>query len=100
MQKKGIKIDMALLNDLQSELNAVLQKSASLQSDLSKIAQSISTGQSVIESILKKADEGKIKAKDLGIDTKQFDTIINAAKIRIKSFDLVKKSIVAQLSNL
>lgn len=100
MQKRAIKIDLAMIDDI----NARLQKAFNLydqQSLLIKAQMEIKKAKSEYENALKLSENGLQKVKELGIDSmsKSVENKVSEAKAGIsksgKLVDLIDKAITA-----
>lgn len=100
MQKRAIKIDLAMIDDI----NARSQKAFNLydqQSLLIKAQMEIKKAKSEYENALKLSENGLQKVKELGIDSmsKTFENKVSEAKAGIsksgKLVDLIDKAITA-----
>jgi hypothetical protein len=100
MQKKAIKVDFAMIDDI----NASLKKAFDLyeqQSPLIKAQMEIKKAKSEYENALKLAESGLQKVKELGMDSmsKSFESKVSEAKSGVskslKLIELIDKAITA-----
>jgi hypothetical protein len=100
MQKKAIKVDFAMIDDI----NTSLKKAFDLyeqQSPLIKAQMEIKKAKSEYENALKLAESGLQKVKELGMDSmsKSFENKVSEAKAGVskslKLIELIDKAITA-----
>jgi hypothetical protein len=93
-------IQFALIDDLKKELSALQTMGGSKASEISSISSSLLSGKTVALSLAQKAEKAIAQAKELGIDSAQFDFINKSAISYSKVLDLAAKNLVKYNSEL
>jgi hypothetical protein len=94
------KVELALIDDLKKELASLFDGGSKRASEISAIASSLQSAKSVGLSISEKADKASKMAKDLGLDSAQFDFIKNESLNYSKVLDITAKNLIKYNSEL
>lgn len=94
------KVELALIDDLKKELSSLFDGGQKRASDISSIASSLQSAKGVALQISEKADKASKMAKDLGLDSGQFDFIKNESLNYSKVLDAAAKNLIKYNSEL
>jgi len=94
------RLEFALVDDLKKELSALQSMGGSKASEISSISSSLLSGKTVALSLSQKAEKAITQAKELGIDSAQFDFINKSAIAYARVLDLTAKNLVKYNSEL
>jgi hypothetical protein len=94
------KVDLALVDDLKADLKALFDNGSKKANELSSIASSLQSGKTVAFQIVEKSKKAIAMAKELGLDTNDFDFVLKEADNYAKVLDSAAKNAIKYNSEL
>ena len=94
------KLDLALVDDLKADLKALFDNGSKKANELSAIASSLQSGKSVAFQIVEKSKKAIAMAKELGLETNEFDFVLKEADNYAKVLDAAAKNAIKYNSDL
>lgn len=94
------KVDLALVDDLKADLKALFDNGSKKANELSAIASSLQSGKSVAFQIIEKSKKAIAMAKELGLETNEFDFVLKEADNYAKVLDAAAKNAIKYNSDL
>lgn len=93
-------VELALVDDLKKEFSALTTMGGNKADEISRIAQSLLAGKNVAIQLVDKAKKAFEMAKELGIDSKDFDFYVKQADSYAKTLDVAAKHIIKYNADL
>jgi hypothetical protein len=94
------KVDLALVDDLKADLKALFDNGSKKANELSSIASSLQSGKTVAFQIVEKSKKAIAMAKELGLNTNDFDFVLKEADNYAKVLDAAAKNAIKYNSEL
>ena len=94
------KVELALVDDLKADLKALFDNGSKKANELSAIASSLQSGKSVAFQIVEKSKKAIAMAKELGLETNEFDFVLKEADNYAKVLDAAAKNAIKYNSDL
>ena len=94
------RVDLALVDDLKTELKSLFNNGSKKANELSSIASSLQSGKTVAFQISEKAKKAVSMAKELGLPTTDFDFIVKESENYAKVLDAAAKNAIKYNSEL
>lgn len=93
-------VELALVDDLKADLKALFDNGSKKANELSAIASSLQSGKSVAFQIVEKSKKAIAMAKELGLETNEFDFVLKEADNYAKILDAAAKNAIKYNSEL
>ena len=95
-----VKVELAKIDDLLKEVRKHMSTGQKMQSELSSMASGMATISSKCESIAKEATDLLSKAKELGVEDREYDFVVQEAKGYAQTMSEFAKLIARNMGSL